>query len=414
MKTLLRIFLFFAAALSGVAAADNFTVNIAGLSHYGTPDIAVDGNNTPLIVHQLSQTSSLYLLSGNQRYEPNEIPGTSSEDSFDMYPNIDVTTNSELALAYRKTEQAWYGQKGSWFDWTCSRISPPVFADLPDMELGPDDVPHLVYITGGGQYIVAHNYFDVHSGQWTEEFIFNHAYLPSDRPCIDIASDGRILIGCSNSAGIIQTAIKTNGNWSYLPSLTGFRASGAFTANDNPSVAFMLDSKLYYAVYVNDIVGWSVTFVDTLPSSDFYPVLAQSSTGVPGIAVLDVGSGGRLTYHTNVASGWTTALVDENANSIPELIFDNNDKPLIVYGALDECLNETVLKLAGTDLAYFNPADLSDDGKVNLADFAIFAQNWKLDTQPEQEKLPGDMDRNNRVDIEDLKKFICFWLGGCD
>jgi hypothetical protein len=256
-----------------------------------------------------------------------------------------------------------------------------------------------------------HNYFDVHSGQWAMESLsgFSDISPPLYKPYIDIASDGRIVIGISANERI-QTAIKENGYWTYLPILTGLAASGGFTTDGNPSVAFMdSNSGLNYAVYVNDTIGWAVTPVDYLASQG-YPSLAQSSTATPGIAVMTVD--GRLTYHTNITSGWTTTLIEENmtAPGPVKLIFDNNDKPLIVYA---NGINGMDLKLAGTDLTYFSFADLNDDAKVNLSDFAIFAQNWKMTTPPEQEKFPGDLNKDDIVDVTDLQTFTRFWLDGC-
>jgi hypothetical protein len=53
--------------------------------------------------------------------------------------------------------------------------------------------------------------------------------------------------------------------------------------------------------------------------------------------------------------------------------------------------------------------DLHGSATVQLDDFAVLADNW-LDTAPE---LPGDMDVNGTVDVNDIKIFSTYWLTDC-
>lgn len=54
--------------------------------------------------------------------------------------------------------------------------------------------------------------------------------------------------------------------------------------------------------------------------------------------------------------------------------------------------------------------DLSNNNKVDLADFALFAENW-LETAA---GLKGDFNRDNEVDIIDLNHFALYWLYDVD
>ena len=58
------------------------------------------------------------------------------------------------------------------------------------------------------------------------------------------------------------------------------------------------------------------------------------------------------------------------------------------------------------EIEFYHPiADLNNDGKVDLSDFAIIGLNWLL-LGPD---LDGDLEENGMVDIEDLSYFNEFW-----
>jgi hypothetical protein len=262
-----------------------------------------------------------------------------------------------------------------------------------------NDIPHIAYIY---QERIYHAFYDVHSQQWIEEELSGFGYHAFTTISIDAASDGRILISCSEESNI-RTAVYSNGYWNYLPLLFGYRADGAFTSDGLPAVAFE-SSELTYAVYINEIIGWVETPVSTFVPWG-YCSLAQSSTGVPGIAYID---NDKLMYATNIAGGWTTVQIDERG-WYPNLIFDHNNKPLIAYSSYDYCLGTLVIKLAGISLEPFNIADLNKDGIVNLYDFAILANYW-MTILPQPDLAIGDFDQNAKVDVLDLKWLGCNWL----
>jgi hypothetical protein len=55
------------------------------------------------------------------------------------------------------------------------------------------------------------------------------------------------------------------------------------------------------------------------------------------------------------------------------------------------------------------PSDADEDLEVNLADFAILADNWGLEGTSIQNKK-ADADNNNIVDARDLSILNKFWL----
>jgi DMSO/TMAO reductase YedYZ molybdopterin-dependent catalytic subunit len=56
-----------------------------------------------------------------------------------------------------------------------------------------------------------------------------------------------------------------------------------------------------------------------------------------------------------------------------------------------------------------NCPNFDGQNPVNFLDFAILAANWNL-TQP---NLPGDLDHNGTVNINDLGIFMVYWLSNC-
>jgi hypothetical protein len=73
-----------------------------------------------------------------------------------------------------------------------------------------------------------------------------------------------------------------------------------------------------------------------------------------------------------------------------------NDKHSFVVGS---CVSPT-------------PADLNGDGTVNMADFAILANNWlRNDCGSANDNCDGaDYQPDGRVDFEDLYYLSLFWL----
>jgi hypothetical protein len=101
--------------------------------------------------------------------------------------------------------------------------------------------------------------------------------------------------------------------------------------------------------------------------------------------------------------------VDAVLGAKPNLIFDHNDKPLMVYDGYDECAGVQTLNIAGIGLEGFNIADLNNDKIVNFYDFAVLAEHW-MTTLPEPDKTVGDLTGDAVIDAKDLKWLSCYWL----
>ncbi len=136
-------------------------------------------------------------------------------------------------------------------------------------------------------------------------------------------------------------------------------------------------------------------------------------------------NGGSLTVNGSVDSGnyiiyegGNTAVIrDANRNLIEELPV-SVDNWTVPAGVSDVAIStdstvkpwvKLLCKTLGTPFAIPNPedADLNDDGSVNLLDLNILAGNWLRD----EAVVPGDMNWNNRVDMEDLAVMASAWLG---
>jgi hypothetical protein len=394
--------------LCGACWAEDFTVNIVGTGHYGFHSLDVDGNGEAVILKSVGPDHPLYFLRESDHFDPVELP-----DSLDgEYPSVDITSNNETAVCYVRNNTLWYGQKGSWYEWTNSMIPGSTGAAVPVMKLGPGDVPYIAYASIPGNNLMC-CHFDVQSGQWVHEFVMNTPQVIF-RPFIDIADDGRVMVGISDMGyNKTRVAIKVDGGWTYLPFIEGIRADGEFTSDGKPSAAVMDGNMLYYGVYINEIIGWERSTVENMYSNNFYVTLGQSSGGKTGLAVINF-STQTLTYHSNTG-GWTTTVIEDyGALTVPELVFDNDDKPLISYGGHYECMGTLVTKLAGVGIDYFSMADLDYDAKVDLHDYSIFAENWLGESYGEESLLSGDFDGNGIVDLYDFKWFLCFWMGGCN
>jgi hypothetical protein len=55
-------------------------------------------------------------------------------------------------------------------------------------------------------------------------------------------------------------------------------------------------------------------------------------------------------------------------------------------------------------------ADFTQDGFVNLEDFAVLAEVWVLHRNRDIDRLRCDMNDDLRVDLEDLPLFAKVWL----
>jgi hypothetical protein len=395
MKRIICVFLFGVIAVRGDCFADSWTINAIAYDIGRRATVAVDINNKPIVASESYPQNLVLIRQIPEGYEVNSIPQTSNGS----YPKLKVTSNNELALSFLKSGQLWYGSKSDWFDWIFSQVQSS-YVTIFDVALTANDIPHIAY---NYQNWIYHAFYDVHSQQWVKEQLTgfgNHTFAAIS---IDIDLDDRIMISCSEG-GNVQTAVYSDGFWNHLPSLSGYRADCSFTADNLPAVAFERSSQIIYAVHINEVIGWAETSVATFMSRA-YCSLAHSSTGIPGIAYIDDGA---LMYATNVAGGWTTIQIDEKGN-YSELIFDHNDKPLIVYNSYDYCLDMPVLKLAGIGLEGFNIADLNNDKVVNFKDFAVTAEYWMAQSTP-PDFLTGDLNKDGFVNNEDLRWLSCNWL----
>jgi hypothetical protein len=401
MKRLLCAFIIVSAAVfhSQCLADDSWTINTIAYGIEGSASVAVDINNMPIVVSRNYPQDLVFIAQTPNGYETNSIPQTSNS----LYPRLKVTSNNELAILFLKDGGVWYGSKSDWFDWVFSQIEDSSVM-VTDMVLTDNDIPHIVY---DYQKWIYHSYYDVHSQQWVKERLSGFGNYAFKTAAIDIDSEGRIMILCSED-GNIRIAIYSDGYWNYLPLLQGYGADGSFTADNLSAAAFVRSGQLIYAVYINDIIGWVENAVG--PASLPIPIpvsLAHSSTGVPGIAYID-NDYSKLMYAANVSGGWTTTQIDERCK-YPELIFDHSDKPLIVYSSHDGCLSANVIKLAGIGLEPFNIADLNNDKIVNFKDFAVIAENW-MTILPQPDLSIGDFNQDAKVDALDLRWLGCNWL----
>ena len=66
-----------------------------------------------------------------------------------------------------------------------------------------------------------------------------------------------------------------------------------------------------------------------------------------------------------------------------------------------------LFKTLGNSFSLPNPEDADlDDGVINLVDFALLAENWLKD----EVVLLGDLNWNNRINLEDLSIMTSEWL----
>ena len=425
MNRISRVYLLCVLSFCGVCFADDsFTVNVVSYGTTNSGTVAVDMNNSPVIASHTADYEGISIITQTPAgYEANGVPDTNGG----VWPRLKFTSNNELSLVYLKnlsdieiSYELWYGSKGSWFDWTFSRIegSPPSYFSLsrPDMDLTSNDIPHIVYYRSGGVQGsgIFHTFFDVHSQQWIKEKLTGFGSGTLSNLSIDIDPDSKIMVSASNTQEV-KVAVYSDGFWNYLPSLQAGSnkiSSGSFTADSLPAVAFERSGQIIYAVYINDIIGWVETVVAPVvaPSSQYSIALAHSSTNVPGIVYVDNRS---LMYATNVAGGWTTTMIDEQVagEAMPNLIFDHNDKPLMVYGGYDEYADMQTLNIAGIGLEGFNVADLNNDKIVNFSDFAVLAEYWMDETCCAPNWCKGtDFDHSGSVDMLDLATFARYWL----
>lgn len=404
MKCIYRIFvLCMIVSWCGICfAGDSFVVNTAAYDVYGPASVAVDINNTPVVVSENSLIDLVLINQVSNGYEVNSIPQTSGSE----VPHLLVTSNNELALCFIKGGELWYGSKGSWFDWSFFQVAGPS-VNTCDMALTASDIPHIAYIRQNEAY---HVFYDVRSQQWITEHLYGFGSILKYKIDIDISGDGKIMIVCSNDYEI-AAAICEGGFWRYLSSIgvyfMNLSIDCSFTSDNLPAVAYLAGSELIYAVYVSDIIGWVKTvvtgYIGTYPSNSVS--LSHSSAGVPGIGYVD---GYKLMYATNVTAVWTTVIVDEHG-IYPDLLFDGNDKPLFVYSSYDYCVDKLVTKLAGIGLEGFNITDLNNDKFVNFEDFAVMAESWMhMLLQPDISV--GDFTLDGAVDFGDLKWLCCSWL----
>jgi hypothetical protein len=391
--------------------ADNWTINTIDYKIGGAPSIAVDSNNSPLVVHPRQMSGPLFLLKPANGYDGNEILNTYNSTA----QVLKVTTNSELVLAFLDTsnKKIMYCSKGSWFDWTFSEVALSDSLGI-DMALSENDIPHIAYIRiVNGIFKVFHSWFDVQSSSWKHESLDGFGQIVINHPPdIAAAPDGKLIISCTDygmEGSQMRVAVFSDGYWNYLPPIQNFSPPNAcFTPDGKPATAYIKNEFLYYAVYINDIIGWYETAICQAHPADPPKeiCLAHSSTGIPGIAY--VINNHELMYATNVAGLWTTVRIDQSG-LLPDLLFDHNDKPLIVYISSDACIGRVILKLAGIGLEGFNIADLNNDKIVNFSDFAILAEHW-MTALPGPDKTVGDFDQNAKVDASDLRWLSCYWL----
>jgi len=348
MKLLLCAFIIICAAVfcGNCFAEDTWTINTVAYGISGPPSVTVDINNNPVMAFTSNPYSYSYLYTATQTdtgYQVEKVQVRSPA----VWPRIATTSNNELAMTFNEIRGFCYASKGSWFDWAFSY--PQIQIGVLDLALTDNDIPHTVSIRSPGY--VEHAFFDVHSQQWAKETLSGFGQLMSGYAKIDIDSSGKILVCCfDNSKGKTLCAVSSNGFWNYLPVInSAIYPDCSFTADGLPSVAYIKSNQICYAVYVNDIIGWVETQI-AYCSSNSWVSLGHSSTGIPGISYF---SNNKLMYATNIAGGWTTTEIDVvGTSSYSDLIFDKNDKPLIVYNGIDARLgNLPMIKLAGIGLA---------------------------------------------------------------
>ncbi|MDD5010559.1 MAG: dockerin type I domain-containing protein [Phycisphaerae bacterium] len=411
MKHIFYVFLLIVLFFSGNCFADDgWTINSMVYGVLSFPSVAVDIDNRPIVA--FSDAPDMKIIKQTAAgYEVNEIA-----DVGGAWPRLQITSNNELALSFvgLSMNGIYYASKGSWFDWVFSKVDSMQYAAYPDMALTANDIPHIAY---GVQGYIYHAFYDVHSQQWIKEQLSgfgekSHIYYVN----LETDSAGKVIISASTDDEVLVT-VYSDGFWNYLPPLETYnmKSDCSFAADSKPAVAFQRNDELIYAVYINDIIGWVETVAAPMPSpGSYFPdsciSLEHSSTGIPGIAYVDMGS---FEYHcpvyaTNVSGGWTATQIDEKGCYV-DLIFDRNDKPLIAYTGYDECFGVPVLKLAGIGLEGFNITDLNNDKIVNFRDFAVMAEHW-MTVLPEPDLTAGDFNQDAVVNTLDLKRLGCNWL----
>lgn len=392
---------------SGVCFAENWTINTMAYGMDGLPSAAVDINNNPIVAFNpvsYPGYGKLYTVTKTDTGYQSEQVGDKDTTA---WPKLVISSNNELGIVFQtSTGELWYGTKSSWFDWVFSQVTGGAPYAKPDMALTSNDIPHIAYVSGSPGY-VTHSFFDVHSQQWSTETLTGFGNYSLGCIDIDIDTSGRILIGCNDRGGVTRCAVYSDGFWNYLPVIEQtFYADSGFTADGLPAVAYTKQDTLCYAVYINEIIGWVATQIAPVQDGGHKMLsLAHNSYGAAGVAYR---YNNALMYATNIAGMWTTTEVDQYGQYL-DLIFDHNDKPLIAYTGLDDCLGVPVIKLAGIDLEPLNIADLDNDKIVNFSDFRILADYW-MAILPEPDLTIGDFDQDAKIDALDLRWLSCNWL----
>lgn len=133
-------------------------------------------------------------------------------------------------------------------------------------------------------------------------------------------------------------------------------------------------------------------------------LLATDSTGLPTIVRFD---GSEPNYYDGSLY---------HPNGTPRIYFAMPDKPSTFFAHATPTAKQ-LLRNAITELLpdeCWLPGDVDCDRDVDLQDFGELAGQWLQQTPPEGDRLAGDMVADGEVNINDFALLAMFWLEGFD
>ena len=389
--------------IGAVPVAGEFVVNTVDLNGAYVCPLAVNSVGNPILAYQANSASF-----NGVRFTEVTDPNYQKTNVFDTAPAIltnrcDLAVNSqgEIAIVYADDNGLHFALKTNWSDWTEIQID-DVDCESLALAFGSNDVPHVLYSEDGGQLKYAT--YDRMTNQWVTQYFFVEQ---GSHLSIAVDSDENIWFAYRISTEEeIRVARKSgeNGSWMWLCAWEGDYPSLAINPDGMPCVAYVYSDQLFYTVYIG---SWNTTTVyDGAggPVAPTRPSLAFDNNGNGAIAYRREM---QLRLATN-QTGWNHAVVDTGvtANAI-NLVFDDDNQPLIAFFDKAGSPETASIKLAGLSLTATSPADLNDDGAVDLWDFDILSDGWQgWDPQ----MPPGDFDESGNTDITDLITFNAWWL----
>lgn len=320
-----------------------------------------------------------------------------------------INSMGDYGIAHIGGSELLFSFKATWSDWQrtdIDNVEDAVHSNRRvDLAFAQNDVPHVAYLEGVSEGRIKYATYDRQQNRWVNEVIYDGNGV---EPSISVDGTGRVVIAFRNmDTGQIRVAVKEGVGWGFLPSVDGVSVSLALDSTYKPAIAYLNSGRLMYAVH--SVVGWQIGEIDdgiagAIDDQESGPDLSFDRNGRPGVAYV---RDSQLMYAHNQI-GWQVQVVDDSDIEARylNLVFDEDNLPMIVFNDNSEGIEGTSLKLAGINLISTCIADFNNDGQVDFLDYSTFSNLW----QSHDIYNIADFDGDNIIGISDLYIFDYYWL----